>query len=296
MISVIIPALNEEVGIVQTIKDYRAVLAEVGHKDVEFVVVDDSSTDGTAAAALDAGATVLSNPCNMGYGVSLKRAIRAAKHDTIIMTDADSTYPAEDIPKMLEQYEKGFGLVVAERTGNLVNDVHVKRPLRFALRWLVEFTTGRKIPDPNSGFRILSKSTILPHLDYLSDKFSFTTTMTIAYMSTQIPVCYVPVVYHKRVGQTTVSVMRDTLQTLQYIIQSILYYNPLKIFLVTSLIFSCFSLFVLSIGLIVGIDAAINVGGNGLIVSLVIFTLGLIAEQLRQLTRSAKKLDDSDAP
>jgi len=286
MISVVIPAYNEELGIVETVTDIRDTLANEKIKKVEFIVVDDGSLDGTAEAAKKVGATVISNPCNMGYGVSLKKGIRAAKYDTIVMTDADSTYPAEDLMRLLEKFNLGFDLVVAERTGELIKAEKIKTPLRIALRWLVEFTTGRKIPDPNSGYRVFSRRTMLPHLAHLSDKFSFTTTMTIAYMSSQLSVCYLPVIYKKRTGHTTVSVLKDTLQTLQYIIQTILYYNPLKIFLATSLILGSAMTIFLVIGGIVGSTVLSIMGSGGIILSLLVGILGLIAEQLRQLVRN----------
>lgn len=294
MITVVIPAYNEELGIVETINDIRDNLAKEKIKKIEFIVVDDGSIDNTVDAAKGVGATVISNPCNMGYGISLKKGIRAAKYDTIVMTDADSTYPAKDLVRLLEKFNFGFDLVVAERTGALIKVEKIKAPLRIALRWLVEFTTGREIPDPNSGYRVFSRKTMLPHLRHLSDKFSFTTTMTIAYMSSQLSVCYLPVIYQKRTGHTTVSVFKDTLQTLQYIIQTILYYNPLKIFLATSLITGFAMGMLLILGVVFDSNALSFVGGGGIILSLLICILGLNAEQLRQLVRIQGEESDED--
>lgn len=228
MISVVIPAFNEAGAIRRTIDEVRAALAGTPH---EIIVVEDGGSDATGEQAAAAGATVIRHPHNLGYGASLKTGIRAAQHDTIIITDADGTYPNGDIPRLLAEYQRGFNMIVGARSGDHYRESAVKAPLRVLLKWLVEFTTGRRIPDVNSGLRVFSRTDALPLLDNLSNTFSFTTSITLAYMMTAKFVGYVPIGYHSRVGQTKVRLLRDSLRTLQFIVQAILQYNPLKLFL-----------------------------------------------------------------
>src|SRR5713101_1036682 len=97
MISVVIPALNEQDQIGETVTRVRAVLSADGFDAYEIVVVDDGSSDETGARAEQAGARVLRHPHNVGYGRSLKDGIRAARYETIVISDADGTYPIEAI-------------------------------------------------------------------------------------------------------------------------------------------------------------------------------------------------------
>lgn len=71
MISIVIPAFNEEGAIAKTVTQLRGTLETSGLSDIEIVVVDDGSTDRTSAEATAAGATVLRHPHNVGYGLSV---------------------------------------------------------------------------------------------------------------------------------------------------------------------------------------------------------------------------------
>ena len=86
MISIVIPAFNEEQAIGRTLTDLRRALT---NPTPELIVVDDGSTDRTGAIATEAGATVVSHPTNVGYGRSLKDGIASATHDVIVIIDAD---------------------------------------------------------------------------------------------------------------------------------------------------------------------------------------------------------------
>ena len=279
--SVILPAFNEVAGVKETVESTAGILRDAGYVDFEILVVDDGSADDTAKVAETSGARVIRNLQNMGYGYSLKRGIREASHDIIVIADADSTYPVREIPRMVELHKQGYHMVVGQRTG--FRDRPVKMPLRLVLRWLVEFTTGRRIPDANSGFRVFSRNDILPHLDRLSDKYSFTTTMTVAYMLCHLYVIYVPVEYRKRTGHTTVSVFRDTLQTFQFIVQTILFYNPIKIFLASALLIAVPSIALIVVGFALGGPLATFAGVLGLLTAALVVVLGFLSEQLRQI-------------
>src|SRR5436190_11039345 len=100
-LSVVIPAFNEETAIVQTINEVRTALAGAT-PDFEIIVVDDGSKDRTGAAAETTGVRVLSNRTNMGYGASLKRGVAASDSTYVAIIDADGTYPASNLPRMLE--------------------------------------------------------------------------------------------------------------------------------------------------------------------------------------------------
>ncbi|MBX3354375.1 MAG: glycosyltransferase family 2 protein [Phycisphaeraceae bacterium] len=283
MLTVLIPAKNEEGAITGTIQRIQQVLSEAGLDGFEVLVINDGSTDRTGPLAEAAGARVINHPHNAGYGRSLKHGIRAARHDTICITDADLTYPAEAIPGLLKEYQRGNDMVVGQRTGSHYRESALKAPLRRVLQWLVEYAAGRKVPDANSGLRIFSQKTILEHLPHLCDTFSFTTSMTIAYMLTGKFVTYVPIEYHARVGRTHVKLLKDSLRTLLYICQSVMYYSPLKIFNLFVVACILASFVAVAFGMLTGIRAGYLLGLGGLLVALFMFGLGLLADVLRQI-------------
>ena len=280
MISVVIPAFNEAGAIGDTIAQIQRVLGTTEH---EIVVVDDGSSDQTAAQAAAAGGRVVSHPHNLGYGAALKTGIRAAVFDTVVITDADGTYPTSDIPRLLAEFGQGFNMVVGARSGEHYRESLLKAPLRHLLKWLVEFTTGRHIPDVNSGFRIFSRHEMLPYLNHLCNTFSFTTSVTLAYMMTAKFVGYIPIAYNQRIGQTKVRLFRDSLRTLQYIVQAILYYNPLKMFLLISAALLVLASGLLFVALQWKIMTAFYLGVGSLLLMIVVFCLGLLAELLSQI-------------
>jgi hypothetical protein len=177
----------------------------------------------------------------------------------------------------LKKYEENFDLVVGQRMGKHYWESWYKNILRKILKFLVEFATGIEISDINSGFRVFSKKTITAYLDNLCDVFSFTTTMTLGYIHTKRYICYVPIDYQKRTGKTKVRLVRDTLGTLQFIIENILIYNPIKIFLILSLLVAFFAIVVTVIGMIFGQIIIIGSGIGGLFIATAIFALGLVA-------------------
>lgn len=290
MFSIIIPAYNEENAIVNTINRCKRVIENIGNAESEIIVVDDSSSDSTYMIAKDTGVTVLLHPHNIGYGRSLKDGISAAKNDTIIITDADGTYPIESIPILVDEYKKGFNMVVGARQGKNYDESFYKKLNRRFLKKIVEFTAGRKIDDINSGLRIFSKKDSMTYFNTLCDTFSFTTSLTLAYMMTGKFVKYIPIEYHKRIGKTKVKLFRDSLRTLQFIVEAILFYNPIKIF-----IFFCFILIIagftcFGLNFYFRLTSLYVLGLACLIMSIMMFGLGLLATLLKQILQNGQRI------
>ena len=290
MISVIIPALNEEAAIVDTVSRAKAVLRELGADGGEVIVINDGSRDNTGIQAANAGATVINHPHNAGYGRSLKSGILAAKNEILVITDSDGTYPIERISDLYAEYQKGFDMVVGARTGADYDESFKKKILRLILKNMVEFTAGRKIDDINSGLRMFSRTSVLKYMDTLCDTFSFTTSLTLAYMMTGRFVKYIPIEYHKRVGKTNVRLFRDTLRTLQYIVEAILYYNPIKIFIVLSFFTLIFSVLNFGLAFFLNFNTFFWLGVGSVLLSILIFSIGLVAVLLKQILMNQKKL------
>jgi glycosyltransferase involved in cell wall biosynthesis len=267
------------------------VLSTAGIGAYEVVIVDDGSRDETGARAEQAGARVLRHPHNVGYGRSLKDGIRAARYDTIIINDADGTYPIDAIPDLLARYSEGYDMVVGARSGEHYRESLIKMPLRRLLRFIVEFTAGRSIPDINSGLRVFRRSTALEYFDHLCDTFSFTTSMTLAYMMTGKFVAYVPIEYNKRVGKSKVRLLRDSMKTLQYIVEAAIYYNPLKMFALMACIVLASSLVSFALALIAKLNVFFYVGVGGIISSVIVFSLGLLAVLLRQIMVKSSRIE-----
>lgn len=269
-VTIIIPAYNEE-GAIGPVIDALKLLP----LDSEILVVDDGSKDKTAEIAHTHGARVIRHPVNRGYGRSVKDAIHVAQNDIIILSDADGTYPIDQIPALLKEFERGFDMVVGARQGTAYRGSFMKMIGRAILQLIVEFATGRNIPDVNSGLRVFRKSTAQPFFPDICEGFSFTTTITLVYMLTHHSVQYVAVPYHKRVGRSKVKMLKDSLRTLQYITECIVRYNPLKIFLVLGL----FTLLLSVVGYAVAGWASVVLG---VFTAILVFAIGLIAEAMRR--------------
>jgi len=234
-VSLVIPALNEEAGLARTLADARRVFA-AGGIPVEIIVVDDGSEDGTADVARRGGARVVGHLYGRGYGYALRSGILAATHDTIIICDADGTYPLDRASDLLAEYGKGYDLVIGARTGPHFRGGLFKGIARRFFHRLCECATGTRIADANSGLRVFRKSAILPYLPMMCTGFSFTTSQTLCFLLLSRPVAYVPIEYHARLGRTKIRHVRDAMRTAQYIFQMFVMFNPVKLFTVMAFV------------------------------------------------------------
>lgn len=227
-VSLVIPAYNEEGAVERGVREAFAALRETG-REHELLVVDDGSSDRTAERAAAAGARVIALPENRGYGAALKAGIRRAAHDIVVITDADGTYPAAAIPKLLEALDE-YDMVVGARIGESVSVPVSRRPAKWFLGRLAGYLAGRRIPDLNSGLRVMRKELVKRFEHLLPDGFSFTTTITLAAFCSGALVRYLPIDYHTRIGDSKIRPVH-ALDFLLLILRTIVYFNPLKVFL-----------------------------------------------------------------
>jgi glycosyltransferase involved in cell wall biosynthesis len=227
-LTIVIPAFNERHGIRKTIEQVRQALAGEPYT-TEIIVVDDGSTDGTAAEAQACDVRVLRQPTNFGYGAALKAGIGATSSEYVLIIDADGTYPADAIPDLMAQ-AVGADMVVGARKINNNNIPMVRKPAKWFLNKLASFLTGRHIPDINSGLRVMRRSALNRFLPILPNGFSFTSTITLAMLSTNHHVIYRPIEYHARVGSSKI---RPThfLDFVILVLRTVVLFNPLKVFL-----------------------------------------------------------------
>jgi len=235
-VSVLLPAYNEEAAI-------EAVLAEVveamadARRTFEIVVVDDGSTDDTAERAerfaddcWQCCVRVIRMPVNRGAGAARRVGIRQARGEVVVMLDADGTYPAESIPRLLEHFP-AYDQVNGARTSEQGTLPWLRRPAKWVIRKLACYLTGCRIPDLNTGLKAFKREEMLRWLWVVPDGFSCVTTMTLAFLTNGYAVKYVDTPYRRRIGKSKFHPIRDTLSYLATVLRIVLYFRPLKVFL-----------------------------------------------------------------
>lgn len=114
-VTVVVPAYNEAARIGRTVTALLDALGDLPDGGLELLVVDDGSTDLTATAAEDAGATVVRLGVNAGKGAAVRNGVQAATGRTIVYTDADLSYPPDQVRAVLERVEGGAPFVAGSR-------------------------------------------------------------------------------------------------------------------------------------------------------------------------------------
>lgn len=150
---VVVPALNEEESVADVVLDVARAMP-----DADCLVVDDGSSDRTAARARAAGATVLSLPYNLGVGGAMRTGYRYARDhgfDIVVQVDADGQHDPAAIPDLLAAIDDGAELVIGARFAG-VGDYTVSGPRLWAMKvlaWMIGRIARERLTDVTSGFK-----------------------------------------------------------------------------------------------------------------------------------------------
>jgi len=233
-VTVVIPAYNEEHAIGRVLDDVLAVMNTLD-LSYETIVVDDGSTDGTRAICeAYSGVAVVSHTRNRGVGRSRTTGVQRAKGRYVLMIDADGTYPAEAIPRLLEAL-KDCDMVIGARVREAGTWKWLRAMAKGFIKALASYLTQTHIPDLNSGLRAMKREQVLEFLSILPEGHSWVSTITMAFLSKGYSVEWVPISYNKRVGRSTFHPIADTYNYISLVVRSIMYFNPLRVFLPLSL-------------------------------------------------------------
>ena len=227
-LALILPAYNEIEGIERTLSSVRDVLAGLDCTS-EVIVVDDGSTDGTGARAAACGARVVSHAVNRGYGAALKTGILSTLAPTVMIMDADCTYPPNAIPKLYSELAHAE-MVVGARALSSNGVPWIRRPGKWILNRLASYLVGHRVPDLNSGQRAMRRDAVLRYMHLCPSGFSFTSTITLAMMTNGDRVSFEPIDYAPRVGSSKIRPSHFG-SFILLIVRAIVLFNPLKVFL-----------------------------------------------------------------
>lgn len=274
--SVVMPAKNEAATVATVVSAIRA-----RYPDFEVIVVDDGSTDRTAALSSEAGAKVVSHPYSKGNGAAIKSGARAAVGEVIVFMDADGQHDPEDIARLLSEIEAGYDLVVGARQQGSQASVGRGLANGFYNR-LATYMTGHRVEDLTSGFRAVRASKFKEFLYLLPNGFSYPTTSTMAFFRAGYSVTYVPIQAARRVGKSHIKPLSDGVRFLLIIFKIGTLYSPLKLFAPVALLLiaiaSCWYGYTLgTIGRFTNMSALLYTGG------VMVFLMGLISEQITAL-------------
>lgn len=234
-VSIVIPVYNEEAAIGDDLDLIKRTMDATG-QPYEIIVVNDGSTDRTVEIVSSRPwVRVLHHEHNRGTGAARTTGIKAAQGDIIVMTDGDGTYPNQDIPKLLDYMERS-DMVIGARVKEAGTLKWLRTPAKWFIRRLASYLTGTRIPDLNSGLRAFKKDIAIRYLNILPTTHSWVSTITIAFLSDGHPVSFMPIDYYKRKGKSKFHPLKDTYNYLTLVVRSVMYFNPLKVFLPMSLL------------------------------------------------------------
>lgn len=233
MLSIVIPAYNEEKGLATMIQRVLAAapaLTEVGINQLELLVVDDGSSDRTTEiAASFPEVRLIRHSQNKGYGAALKTGFSQAQGELIGFLDADGTYPPEYLPQLCRLVLQGADLAIGSRMAGAQSQMPFTRRIgNLFFATLLTLVTHQRVTDSASGMRVFRRD-ILARIYPLPDGLNLTPVMSTRAIHEQLAIQEYPIPYSERLGRSKLSAVRDGRIFLQSIVWTALTYNPVRI-------------------------------------------------------------------
>ncbi|MFQ5900583.1 MAG: glycosyltransferase family 2 protein [Thermodesulfobacteriota bacterium] len=274
--TIIIPVHNEEENIGRLLDSLKNIIED----DWEIIVVDDGSGDKTASVCKEKGVAIISHPYCIGNGAAIKTGIRNASGNVLVMMDGDGQHRPEDIPRLLEGIDR-YDMVVGAR------------PWRSQSGWsrglanrlynvFASYVAHKKISDLTSGFRAIKRKIAMKYLYMLPNTFSYPTTLTLGLMKSGHSVSFVPIEAGKRKGVSKIKPFRDGVRFLLIITRIATVFSPFRVFLPISIFLflsgvSYYLYWFFTVGRFTNMALLL------LLLSVIVFLMGLISEQITQL-------------
>ena len=281
-VSIVLPCYNEQDHVVAEVERICEAMDASGYA-YELVAYDDASTDETFARLHEVAPRfphlrVVHFDRNGGAGTVRRVGTQRARGEIVVWTDADMTYPNERIPELVQMLEKDLSLaqVVGARTSEEGSHKILRVPAKWFIRKLAERLTNSKIPDLNSGLRAFRREVALPYLRLLPPGFSCVTTITIAFLSNQHDLRYIPIDYAKRSGKSKFRFVSDAYRYILQVLRMVMYFNPLKVLMPVALT-------LLGIGIAKGVFDLVVHPLRFAVNTVLIFVTGLIIASLALL-------------
>lgn len=233
--TVVLPAYNEADAIPIVVADIRTHLP-----DAEIVVVDDASTDATAAEAAGLGCVVAPHQSNLGKGSALRTGFEASSGDYVFFMDADATYPAQAIPAMVELLDDN-DYVRADRAIDASNTPMINRIGNALMERVLQTLHGLDRGDHLSGLYGFRRA-IFGDLGTEARGFDIEVEIGIKVKERELRTASVPIDYLPRVGEKKLNPLRDGARIFGRILRLVLVYRPLMLFGVPGAILTTVSL------------------------------------------------------
>ena len=227
-VSIIIPAYNEEKGIVAVLTE---LCNEPSLKESEIIVVYDGSSDETIQKVrLFPRVRLIRHLINKGYGASISSGVKAATGTYILWFDADGQHRVEDLVNVAQTLiSKDLDYCIGIREAGSYQDSNRKLG-KFILKGTVRLVAGRPINDFNSGLRGFKREVIKRYLHLLPRRFGASTVTTLLMLERTYVGEEVPILVRQRIGKSSVRMLQDGFATLLLLLRFFLLFKPIKFF------------------------------------------------------------------
>jgi glycosyltransferase involved in cell wall biosynthesis len=289
LLTIVIPAYNEAENLVQILPP----LIEFCHqRNWLIILVNDGSLDNTKEilSRFENGDSFVAihHKLNKGYGAAIKSGILACDTPYVVTIDADGQHRIEDIEKLFNcLISKDADMVVGSRKGT--KSESVSRGIgKTIIRFIAQMLMTVPIYDINSGMKIYHTALARKYIHLAPDTMAFSDIITLIFINNRHLVLEEPITISSRLkGKSTIG-MQTAFQTVMEIVNILVLFNPMKIFLPISVLTFIITL-IWGVPLVLA-GRGISIGTLlGIVSTLIFFFLGLITEQLAQIRRNQKQ-------
>lgn len=238
--AVLLPCYNESITIKKVVEDFRRELP-----DADIYVYDNNSSDNSGSIAEHAGAIVRQVP-QQGKGFVVRKMFREIDADIYVMVDADDTYPADEVHKLIKPVVDGRADMV---NGDRLSSTYMTENKRLGhnfgntlVCFLIKLLWGQHVRDVMTGYRAFSRH-FVKTCPVLSNGFEIETEMTLHTLDKRMSLVEIPVQYRDRPrgSVSKLNTIGDGIRVLKTIFNMFRFYRPLAFFSIIGLLLLVFA-------------------------------------------------------